>query len=300
MNPPATVLQQQIDAAVKKAALPLQRMIVLGAMAGAFIALGAATSSTAAHSLADIGLCRLVSGCVFPVGLILVVLLGAELFTGNNLMAMAAAERKITPRALARNLAVVWLANLLGSLLVAFLSVNSGAMQMGGGALGAYTIKVAAGKASLSPCAAFCSGVLCNILVCTAILAAASSKHVAGKIPAVYIPIFAFVVGGFEHCVANMYYLPAGWLAARNPDWMAIAAERWGIGAPTLLGICRNLIWATLGNMAGGVLAVAMPVWFARREPPRRHKAKLPKVEFAQEPPPAAEVANIAGAEDDE
>lgn len=298
MNPPATVLQQQMDAAVKKAALPLSKMIVLGMMAGAFIALGAATSSTAAHSLADVGLCRLVSGCVFPVGLVLVVLLGAELFTGNNLMAMAAAEGKIAWKAFARNLVVVWLANLLGSALVAFLAVNSGTMQMGGGALGAYTIKVAAGKAALSPCSALCSGALCNILVCTALLGAAASKHVAGKIPAIYLPIFAFVIGGFEHCVANMYYLPAGWLAARNADYLALAAQRWGIAAPTCAGIARNLFWATLGNMVGGILAVALPVWFTRRERQRPRKGKLPRVEFVEAPPPQSVVVETEAEEE--
>ena len=172
---------------------------------------------------------------------------GAELFTGNNLMAMAWWERKIGVGGLLRNLAVVWLANLAGSVLLAAIVSGSGQWAAAGGALGAYTVKVAAGKAALAPAKAFCSGILCNILVCLAILAAASSKQTVGKIFAIWFPIMAFVLGGFEHSVANMYYIPAGLLA----------------------NAARNLLFVTLGNLAGGVLFTAA-LWGRAQRPVAR------------------------------
>ncbi|MBR1608825.1 MAG: formate/nitrite transporter family protein [Kiritimatiellae bacterium] len=273
MTPPETVYVQQIDGAPRKTGLPLARLLVLGAMAGAFIALGAATSSTAAHSVANPGLARLVTACVFPVGLLLIVFVGGELFTGNNLLAMAVRERKVGLLPVLRNLSLAWFANFAGAAFVAWLAVHAGSMQAGGCALGAYTVKVAAAKAALSPSQAFCSGVLCNVLVCSALLAGGASKHVSGKFLAVYLPIFAFVAGGFEHSVANMFYLVAGRLASLDPDILAAARSAFGVSGPVAAaGIARNLAWVTLGNLAGGVLFVALPVSFVRRAPAPRKK----------------------------
>ena len=256
MNPPSEIYAQQLAAAAKKAALPLPRMLALGFLAGACIAFGAAVSNMAAHGIANYGLARLVAGAVFPVGLILIVLVGAELFTGNNLMEMAWAEKKITTGGFARNLVWVWLSNFADSVAVAACVWGSGEWGASGHALGAYTIKVAAGKAALAPGAAFCSGILCNVLVCLAILAAASSKQTVGKNFAIWVPIMAFVLGGFEHSVANMYYLPAGLMALSDPacaaGFPAAAAD-----ALTLAHAARNLLFVTLGNMAGGMLFVA-------------------------------------------
>ena len=258
MNPPSEIYQQQIAAGIKKASLPLGRMILLGLLAGACIAFGAATSNMAAFGVKDYGLARLVAGAVFPVGLILIVLVGAELFTGNNLMEMAWAERKIPTGRLLRNLAWVWLANLAGSVAIAAIVRGSGEWGAAGGALGAYTIKVAAGKAALAPEAAICSGVLCNVLVCLAILAAGSSKQTIGKIFAIWFPIMAFVLGGFEHSVANMYYLPAGLMAKAVPAYAAKAVEGGvDLGALTVANAARNLLFVTIGNLVGGMFFVA-------------------------------------------
>ena len=269
MNPPSEISQQQIAAAAKKAALPLGRMLALGALAGACIAFGAATSNMAAHGVANFGLQRLVAGSVFPVGLILIVLVGAELFTGNNLMEMAWAERKITAGRMLRNLAWVWIANLAGSVALAACVWGSGEWGAGGGALGAYTVKVAAGKAALAPFAAFCSGILCNMLVCLALLGAGSSKQTIGKILAIWFPIMAFVLGGFEHSVANMYYLPAGLMAlpAYGEKAAAIGAP---VGALTVAHAARNLLFVTLGNLAGGMVFVAALWGYAQRDAARR------------------------------
>ena len=257
MNPPSEIYQQQLAAAEKKAALPLGKMLALGFLAGACIAFGAATSNMAAHGVANYGLARLVAGSVFPVGLILIVLVGAELFTGNNLMEMALVERRITAGRMLRNLVWVWLSNLAGSVAVAACVWGSGEWGSAGHALGAYTIKVAAGKAALAPGAAVCSGILCNVLVCLAILAAASSKQTIGKIFAIWFPIMAFVLGGFEHSVANMYYLPAGLMALSDPVCAAKAAEL-GIatGALTVAHAARNLLFVTIGNLVGGMVFV--------------------------------------------
>lgn len=272
MHSPQAIYEAQIAAAQKKAALPLGRMALLGILAGACIALGACTSGMAAHGVADYGLARFVAGAVFPVGLILIVLVGAELFTGNCLMEMAWAERKISTAHLLRNLSCVWLANFAGSVAVAALAWGSGQWAASGHALGAYTIKVAAGKAALAPGAAFCSGVLCNVLVCFAILAAAGSKHAAGKAVAVWFPIMAFVTGGFEHSVANMYYLSAGLMALSDSACSAKAAAL-GIDASALTAAhaARNLLFATLGNVVGGMLCVGA-LWGSAHKPPARGK----------------------------
>ncbi len=269
MNPPSEIYQQQLAAAVKKAALPLGRMLALGALAGACIAFGAATSNMAAHGIANFGLARLVAGSVFPVGLILIVLVGAELFTGNNLMEMAWAEKKIGTGRMLRNLVWVWLSNLAGSVALAACVWGSGEWGAGGHALGAYTIKVAAGKAALAPFAAFCSGILCNMLVCLALLGAGSSKQTIGKILAIWFPIMAFVLGGFEHSVANMYYLPAG-LFALSDAAFAAKAQALGIDASALTAAnaARNLVFVTIGNVVGGMFCVAA-LWSAAHRPAR-------------------------------
>ena len=255
MNPPSEIYNLQLAAAVKKASLPLGRMILLGLLAGACIAFGAATSNMAAFGVKDYGLARLVSGAVFPVGLILIVLVGAELFTGNNL------------RGMLRNLVWVWLANLAGSVALAACVWGSGEWGAGGGALGAYTIKVAAGKAALAPGAAVCSGILCNMLVCLAILAAASSKQTVGKIFAIWFPIMAFVLGGFEHSVANMYYLPAGLMAKAVPAFAEKAAAAGvAVDALTVAHAARNLLFVTAGNLLGGMLFVAA-LWGRAQRP---------------------------------
>lgn len=268
MHSPSEIRNQQINAAIKKASLPFGRMVALGFLAGMCIAFGAAASNVAAHGIGNVGLARLTAGAVFPVGLILIVLVGAELFTGNSLMEIALAERKISPAGFLRNLAVVWLANFAGSAAVAGLVYASGQLAMGGHALGAYTIKVAAAKAALAPGAAFSSGILCNILVCLSILAATSSKQTVGKAIAVWFPIMAFVLAGFEHSVANMYYLPAG-LAALADQACAAKAATAGIDCSplTIWGALRNLVAVTLGNCVGGMLFVAALWGYAHSQP---------------------------------
>ena len=169
-NTPAEVIDNNMKAGEGKAHLPLGKMILLGIMAGAFIALGGATSSTAAHAIDNVGLARFVAGIIFPVGLMIIVFVGGELFTGNCLIVMDVVGKKVTWFECIRNLIVVYFSNLIGALIIDTLIYFSGNLDYTGGLLGAYAIKVAVGKVGISPLKGITSGILCNILVCIAIL----------------------------------------------------------------------------------------------------------------------------------
>lgn len=268
MNTPNEIIKGNINVGVTKGNLKLNKMIALGIAAGMFIAIGGATSSTAVHAIANVGLARTLAGVIFPVGLLMIVLVGGELFTGNCLMIMATMDKKISVTQLIRNLVVVFLSNLVGSLIIDLLIFFSGNLDYSGGGLGAYTIKVALGKVALSPTKCVTSGILCNILVCIAILMGASSKDIAGKVLAIWFPIFAFVIGGFEHIVANMFYIPMGMLAATNSDYVAKAEELYGITASQITeklnisGLIHNFIPVTIGNILGGMVFVGCIMYY--------------------------------------
>jgi formate transporter len=245
---PAEIAGLAEAAAVSKAALPLVPLITLAVMAGIFIALGgAAYTMVLAASDAAYGPSRALGGLVFSLGLILVIVGGAELFTGNALMVMAAVDRRITVKALARNWVIVYAGNFAGALLLAGLIGMTGLLD---GPMGAVAAKVAAAKVALPPAEAFARGILCNMLVCLAVWLTIAARDVTGKILAIVWPITAFVLLGFEHSVANMYLIPQGWLA----------------GAPvTLGGFGANLLWVSLGNLVGGAGGVAAVYWLAYR-----------------------------------
>lgn len=265
---PSEVIKSNIKSAVAKANLPLAKMILLGLMAGAFIAFGGAASSVAAHGVADVGLARSIAGAIFPVGLMLVVFTGSELFTGNSLMIMAVIDKKITLLKMIRNLVVVYFANFIGALIIDALVFLSGQFDFSGGGLGAYTIKVALAKTSIAPVTAVISGILCNILVCLAIVLAGTAKDSIGRIFGIFFPIAAFVVCGFEHCVANMFYIPAGMLAATNTAYVQKAHELYGITAQQCSSLTHfagteSLLFVTIGNIIGGVLFVGVVLYMA-------------------------------------
>lgn len=265
---PSEVIKSNIKSAVAKANLPLAKMILLGMMAGAFIAFGGAASSVAAHGVADVGLARSIAGAIFPVGLMLVVFTGSELFTGNSLMIMAVIDKKITLLKMIRNLVVVYFANFIGALIIDVLVFLSGQFDFSGGGLGAYTIKVALAKTSIAPVTAVISGILCNILVCLAIVLAGTAKDSIGRIFGIFFPIAAFVVCGFEHCVANMFYIPAGMLAATNTAYVQKAQELYGITAQQCSNLTHfagteSLLFVTIGNIIGGVLFVGVVLYMA-------------------------------------
>lgn len=267
-NTPKESAQVKIGEAENKAVMPFGKLVILALLAGAFIALGGACSSTAAFGISNVGLARLVSGCIFPVGLILIVVCGGELFTGNCLMVIGLLDKKIKFKGMIRNLVIVWIANFIGAAVIALLIYFSGNLNYSDGALGAYTIKVALGKVNLGFGTAFVSGILCNMLVCLAVYAAGAAKDIAGKILAVFFPICAFVTAGFEHCVANMYYIPAGLLAMMNETYVDKAIELYGYTAEQLSALnfgsmFLNLIPVTLGNIVGGAICIGVMYYFA-------------------------------------
>ena len=260
-----------INSEIKKSNLPILKMILLGIMAGAFIALGGDASNVASFGVENAGLQRVVAGCLFPVGLMMVVFSGSELFTGNCLMIMGALDKKVKARKILSNLVVVFFSILLGALIVDFLIFYSGQLDIGSGAVGAYAIKIAVAKTTITPLKAFTSGILCNIFVCMAILMSSIAKEVVGKIFAIFFPIFAFVVCGFEHSIANMFYIPMGILSATNPQYTQMANDLYGItlhqsnNLLSLNGI-DSIIYVTLGNIVGGMLFVGIPYYLAHRK----------------------------------
>ena len=271
---PQQIVSANIRAAAGKTQLPMLRMILLGIFAGMFIACGASASSVAMHAISNVGLARLVAGCVFPVGLMMIVFVGGELFTGDCLMIMGCLHGSYSVLRMVRVLVVVFFSNFLGAALFAALVSQTSQFGFSGDLLGAFTIKVALGKVTMSFGAAFVSGILCNLFVCVAVLMAAAAKDIAGKVLAIFFPIMAFVVSGYEHCVANMYYIPAGIFAAFKDAYVQAAMERYGYTAAQLEALnwsnflVNNLLPVTLGNMVGGMVFVGLPLYLI-------HRAKL-------------------------
>jgi len=271
MNTPAEIIEANVKSGEGKGNLPLGKMILMGMLAGAFIAIGGAASNTAAHAIENVGVARTVAGAIFGVGLMLVVFMGAEPFTGNCLMITSVMDKKITWAKAIRNLVVVYFSNLLGALIFDILLVYSGNLNYTSGLLGAYTIKVAIGKIALSPMQCITSGILCNILVCFAVLMAVAAKDIIGKVWAIFFPIWAFVICGFEHCVANMFYIPAGMMAKANPAYVEKAIEAYGltmeqIDGLTAVGSLANFIPVTIGNIIGGMIFVGLPMYLIHKK----------------------------------
>ena len=265
------VIEQNIQNGIKKTNITTKKLILLGIAAGFFIGIGAEASSLAMHGISNVGLARTVAGAVFPIGLMLIVLLGGELFTGNCLISMAVYDKKSKLKGMIRNLTIVYISNFIGAALMAWMINNCGQLNFSDGGAGAFTIKVALGKVGIDPIQAIVSGILCNVLVCLAIFMAATAKDVAGKCIAIFFPIFVFVISGFEHCVANMYYIPAGIFAAHNPLYAAKATELYGITAEQLSGLnfgtmFSNLIPVTIGNIIGGMVFVGLLYWYLYRK----------------------------------
>jgi formate transporter len=247
-----------------KARMRLDRLLVLSLLAGAFIALGAMFSTVAtAGGGTPPGVSRLLGGLVFCLGLILVVVAGAELFTGNTLVVVATASRRVRVGALLRNWGVVYLGNFVGALLTTLVVYWSGFFE---GAIGARALDIAATKTSLGTREAVLLGVLANALVCLAIWLAMSARSVTDKILAIVFPITAFVAAGFEHSIANMYFIPAGlFIKAWSPQsaWVTIGTN--SADYPTITWqdfFVGNLLPVTIGNIIGGAVLVGLVYWF--------------------------------------
>jgi formate/nitrite transporter len=261
---PADMARRAEDIGVAKASMPLARLAVLGVLGGAFIGLGAAfsTAVTAGDGLAP-GIARLLGGVTFSLGLVLVVVGGAELFTGNMLIVMAAVNRRVRFGALLRNWGVVYVANLVGAVGVAALVFWAGQYRQGGGAVGERALAIATTKADLDVWPAVVLGILANLLVCLAVWLSFSARSTTDRILAVMFPITAFVACGFEHSIANMYFLPLGMFVQQHVAG-SDGSLTWGDA------VFHNLLPVTLGNMIGGGVLVGLTYWFVylRGRPP--------------------------------
>jgi formate transporter len=255
-----------------KAGLPAAKMFALGVLAGAFIAMGAAFSTTVTAGTGDVayGIVRLLAGLTFSLGLILVIVAGAELFTGNTLMIMAWSSQRVSTARLMRNWAIVYAGNFVGALASAVLMVWAKQYTFGKGAVGVQALTIAAAKCDLGFGQAVALGILCNALVCMAVWLCFSARTTADRVLAIVPPIAAFVASGFEHSVANMYFIPVALLIRRDSTWVNTTP-----GVPDLHAltwerfVVYNLLPVTIGNLIGGTLLVGAVYWFVylRGEP---------------------------------
>lgn len=262
---PQEIARSVSDSGIVKADSSFVKLFVLGILAGVYIAFASEASNMAAFNLladpSTYGLGRCLAGAIFPAGLMLVVLAGGELFTGNTMMLLPIAQRKISLFGLLRNWLIVYVGNFVGSVFVAYLIVYSGQLHSGNDLLGLVTVKIAAGKCSLSFVEAFALGILCNWLVCLGVWMATGAKDMIGKMFAIFFPIWLFITSGFEHSVANMYYISAGLLVKNHPAYSSIAEDIKPELLNSLTGtnfLIANLLPVTLGNIVGGGIFVAL------------------------------------------
>ena len=262
---PAEMARRAELLGVRKAEMKLPNMLALSVLAGAFIGLGAAfaTTITAGTSGAwPYGVTRMLTGLVFCLGLILVVVGGAELFTGNNLIVMAWANRKVTTSALFRNWVVVYLGNFVGSVGTALVIFLGKQYTFGGGAVGTTALTIANSKVHLDFVQAIALGIMCNAMVCLAVWMSYSARSVTDKVLAILFPISGFVAAGFEHSVANMYFIPIG-LFIKQFDPAFVAKTGLDVGGLTWGSfLINNLLPVTIGNIIGGAGLVAIVYWF--------------------------------------
>jgi formate/nitrite transporter len=255
MNSPAEVAKNYIAIGKGKATNSFAKLFVLGILAGAFIALAGVGATTAAVSVQTASVGKFLGACIFPVGLAMVLLAGSELFTGNNLIIIPVLTGDVKLGQMLRNWIIVYIGNLIGGVLVAFLAVYGHTASLFSNGLAAAMVSTAAGKVGLSFGDAFIRGICCNFLVCIAVWISFAAKDVTGKFWGLFMPIMLFVLCGFEHCVANMYYIPAG----------LFCKALYGVDKSTLTWgafFVKNLLPVTLGNIVGGAGLVGLPYWF--------------------------------------
>ncbi len=285
---PGAMAARAEDLGTKKASLGIANMFVLAILAGAFISLGAifATTTLAGSATLPYGVARLLAGLVFSLGLILVVVGGSELFTGNNLIMMAFASGKVTLAALLRNWVTVYVGNFVGSLATAIVMFYSKQYTFGSGAIGLTALGIGESKTSLEFLQAVALGIMCNALVCMAVWLCYSARTTTDKILAIIPPISAFVAAGFEHSIANMYFIPVALLiknGAAASFWQMKAltdASKTAASFPHLTWgnfFVANLLPVTIGNIIGGAFMVGLVYWFIYLRKPTVSKQAIPE-----------------------
>lgn len=269
---PVEIARRAEEVGARKCGLSFWPLLTLAVLAGAFIALGAMFSTTVSAGTAGtlpFGVVRLLAGLVFCLGLILVVLGGAELFTGNALIVMAWASGRVTSLQVLRNWGIVYLGNLLGAMATALLVYSSAQYTFGNGAAGLVALEIAQAKTSLGFVQAVSLGILCNALVCLAVWLCLGAHSTADKILAILFPVAAFVAAGFEHSIANMYFIPLGLLVTTDATFLTVLGKS-TLDYPTLTWsafLWKNLLPVSLGNVLGGVGLVGLVYWFVYLRP---------------------------------
>ena len=275
---PAEIARMVETKGVTKAGGATFPTFVLGVLAGAFIAFGAVLATiVGTGSEFGVGPTRWLAGFAFSLGLILVVVAGAELFTGNNLVVMSLVDGHITFGQLMRNWGLVFVGNFVGAISIVLMVWLARGWEIAGGEVGVSALSIAATKTSLPFEVTFVRGILCNVLVCLAVWLAMAGKTLVDKVFAIIFPIAAFVAAGFEHSVANMYFIPQGMLLRGEPG-VVEQAEQAGLTPDQLAsldwgGMAANLTAATLGNVIGGGLLVGLTYWFVYLRPSRQGNA---------------------------
>lgn len=271
---PADMAKKAEEVGCRKAAMNGLAMFTLAVLAGAFIALGAVFATTVAAGSAGAlpyGVQRLLVGTVFSLGLVLVIVGGAELFTGNSLIVMAWASRRVSASSLLRNWAIVFAGNFVGSFGTALLVFLSAQHEFGSGSVGETALKIAQAKLQLGFVQAVSLGILCNVLVCLAVWLTFSARTTTDRILAIVPPIACFVAAGFEHSIANMYFVPIAWMiqtGAAEPFWTSIGRMPGEFSDITWSAfVLKNLLPVTIGNVIGGGVLVGAVYWFIYLRP---------------------------------
>ena len=258
---PAEVAKNYIATGKAKVNTSIVRMILLGILAGAFIAVGGVASTTASVSISAASVGKLVGACVFPGGLAMVLLAGSELFTGNCLLTIPLMQKEIKFSQMLKNWVFVYIGNFIGGFLVAAAVVFGHQLSLFGNGMAVSVISTAAAKCSMSFGDALIKGIMCNFLVCIAVWISFAAKDVAGKIVGIFFPIMMFVLCGFEHSVANMYYISAGLLAKTVPVYAEAAASVSTSSLTVGAFFGSNLLPVTIGNLIGGGICVGIVYW---------------------------------------
>jgi formate transporter len=290
---PPDMARKAVAVAISKARLDARSVFLLSVLAGAFIALGAIFSLTATSgagasgSAIPYGVTRVIAGIAFSLGLVLVVVGGAELFTGNVLLTFAWASRRISTGTVLRNWLIVYLGNLVGSIGTVALVIAGGWYRLGGGSVGAGLLSTAEAKVGHTPLEAFTLGILCNVLVCLAVWLTYSARTTTDRIMAVVPPVTCFVAAGFEHSIANMFFIPAA-IAVRAlapaSFWTSIGSSAGAYPTLDMGGFISNLVPVTAGNIVGGALLVAATYWLAYLRPRSAAAGEQPAADRGRRP----------------
>ena len=261
MNSPKEIAQNYVATGTAKANLPISKMLALGILAGMFIALAGVGSTIAPATIASNSLGKLIGAAVFPAGLAMVLVAGSELFTGNNLIIIPVLQKEVKLQAMLKNWFFVYIGNFIGSLFIAAITIYGGTFSVFNDAAASAVINTAVTKVNLTFSDALLRGILCNVLVCIAVWMSFAAKDVIGKIAGLFLPIMLFVLSGYEHSIANMYFIPAGLFAVGNDVYLAayagdVSSLTWGAM------FTNNLIPSTIGNIIGGTVIVGMGYWF--------------------------------------